>query len=475
MVSLLAGIIVAIGIAGLSKEAMNTFHEEARNAAAESGLRIGLERLRADLEKASFYSTGNIMADNQSLRFGGSIPVCSGQTTPVGAWTAGLTVAQRLAGIHLFQKQANVTTTAPASTLQLANGLTPDAIELGGNFTGGDEYVGWMDVVPPAGDTPCGTQVFRINMNTASGWRLVAAGLQAFTNAYQPGNPAAATRYMVRIGDNSNPTLYQYAALCATSPVYLNTAAVPPIAAINIDPTTPVGDVANSSGRCKLARWDAGSHGGLLRIAPVQVVHWDIIPATSVSLINYGLLNFGPQADPNNFVLTRQFVDITGILDPATLEVVAEYVVDMKFAFSVDPTADGLYSPPGAYPSTITSPLVHYMFDDTTNQTWAPDVSMTPVSGGAPQGPQRIRSVRARLATRTALPDRTQSIAGPPSIVVPPPPNETSAPPQSYLLRYCLGNASAGWGACPANTLTWTRVRTDITEVALPNQRHFFY
>ena len=40
-VSLVAGLIVALGIVGLSREATHTFHEEMRSSAAEANLRTG--------------------------------------------------------------------------------------------------------------------------------------------------------------------------------------------------------------------------------------------------------------------------------------------------------------------------------------------------------------------------------------------------------------------------------------------------
>ena len=67
-------------------------------------------------------------------------------------------------------------------------------------------------------------------------------------------------------------------------------------------------------------------------------------------------------------------------------------------------------------------------------------------------GPQRIRSVRYRLAFRTPFPDRRADLptnAGPP-----------------YITRYCMG---------PEPCTDWARVRTVISEVALLNQARANY
>jgi prepilin-type N-terminal cleavage/methylation domain-containing protein len=476
MVALVAGLIVSMAMVGLSKQAMNTFHEEARNAAAEAALRTGLERLRSDLSMAGFLSTGNIVADNRTLGFGGNIPTCIGNSTTTASFAAAPGI-KRLAGIHLYEGGA----TAAANTLEKANNLAPDMIDIGGNFTNGEDYVGHLVTASAAtslGDTACGSQVFQLDMNTATGWRLAAAcgatpcGATSgpFFNAFHPGT-SSTTQYIVRIADNSNPTLFQYALLCATNPVVFaagpGTGANPNFAFVNIDSTTtPVGDTANSSGNCKLKNWDAGN--GITRIAAVQVVEWDLQPQSAPTTLpkSYGYMS---TVDPNNLVLTRTFVDgLTGTPDATTIEAIAEYVIDVKFAFSVDTTAYGVATPvPGAYP---VAPLLHMPFEaataPNTNGGWAYDVSV----GGATLGPQRIRSTRVRLVTRTALPDRSSTIAAPPGDVFPP--VTTALSP--YLYRYCLGTGAAP-GICAANSVTWARARTAITEVALPNQSRFFY
>jgi prepilin-type N-terminal cleavage/methylation domain-containing protein len=496
MTALVAGLIVSMAMVGLSKQAMNTFHEEARNAAAEAALRNGLERIRSDLSMAAFLSTGNIRADNQAQHLGGSIPVCIGLTGTTQAYTGTPAGINHLAGIRLYSQGSTIITAGGwAANLETTNNLNPDKIDIGGNFTNGEDYVGHVITGAAAsslGDTPCnGTnQVFQLDMNTATGWRLNqscgAGGALCtstsgpFYSAFHPGLSSDTTQYMVRIADNSNPTLFQYGILCLTNPVVF-IAGNPGAAFVNIDSSvTPIGDAGNTSGNCKLQNWDAGN--GITRIAAVQVVEWDLmslqaLPATfpAASVPGYGYMT---TADPNNFVLTRTFQDAMGNLGASTLEPVAEYVIDLKFAFSVDNTLAGTTNPttvPGAYAA---APLVHMPFEAATppftNQQWGGDTTGG-VLGSPPAGPQRIRSARVRLVTRTALPDRTSINPTPPGDVFPP--STTAGSP--YIYRYCLGNAGVGNpgnGVCANNGgVTWTRARTAITEVALPNQSHFFY
>ena len=67
-VSLVAGLIVALGIVGLSRDATHTFHEEMRSSVAEANLRTAVDRLRADLSRAGYMSTGNVALDPMVAR-----------------------------------------------------------------------------------------------------------------------------------------------------------------------------------------------------------------------------------------------------------------------------------------------------------------------------------------------------------------------------------------------------------------------
>ena len=99
MVALVAGLSVAMAVVGVSKEATNTFHEEARvSARARMGLRVAMERLRMDLQRAAFMSTGNILGDPlvaRSATYTGTLPNLSnmGANIPYSM--------QTLAGIRL--------------------------------------------------------------------------------------------------------------------------------------------------------------------------------------------------------------------------------------------------------------------------------------------------------------------------------------------------------------------------------------
>jgi hypothetical protein len=197
-------------------------------------------------------------------------------------------------------------------------------------------------------------------------------------------------------------------------------------------------------------------------INPVQIVRWEIMSSTNeatntpqyanaLDRSNVGANDAG--IDPAKYDLMRTFVDAAGNPVYDTSELIAEYAVDLKVAFSVDNTTSGDLNPS----------IVTYAFDDGTNATWSYDVS-TKKAPPAGVGPQRIRSARVRLVTRTAMADRTVNIP------------LANFATQQFMYRYCLSTPCNTSGAANDDqTLHWARTRTITTEVALTNQAMAFY
>src|SRR5262249_29430248 len=158
-------------------------------------------------------------------------------------------------------------------------------------------------------------------------------------------------------------------------------------------------------------------------------VRWKIAP--TVAPYTAELKSTSP-TDAQKFDLYRVYLDSTNN-EVGTPELVAEYAVDLKVAFTVDNTATSgavcLAPTSNCPPYTPTRTQLSLSFGDPVNATaWAPDTSAGNVRN---PGPQRIRSVRVRVATRTALPDRTLLLS---------PPTYT---PTGYLYRYCTKNVAA--------------------------------
>ena len=102
----------------------------------------------------------------------------------------------------------------------------------------------------------------------------------------------------------------------------------------------------------------------------------------------------GDASTADKYELFRTFVDVTGTVAQQP-ELVAEYAVDLKFAFSSDLSLAGVAN------RQLT---VYGLSADTQNLTLADDITTNAVTQ-----PQRIRSVHFRLSTRSAIADRAQS------------------------------------------------------------------
>ncbi len=443
-VALVAGLIVAMGIVGLSRSATATFHEEMRNAAAEASLRSAMDRLRADLARAGFMSTGNIQADTAIAR----APTDPNNVQGINANMKGIL---QLAAVHLADGGSVTQNLLPLSANQNP-ALAPDYVEIGGNMTTADQFEVAV-VQPPSGNcqrillVPTSPAMYRLNV---VGPTAAPDELRAI---FQPVPKGMATQFIARLVDDAGHT--QYLATCpenVAAGFTTMTGAPQPYPYVDIDSTnTPIRTAQTTSTVSSLSGYAAGRAW----INPVQIVRWEITgpggkdpePAQYVNALNNVPLQPGT-ADPAKYDLMRTFVDATGVLVPQTSEIVAEYAVDLDFAFTVDA---GL--------SNQAPSLTTFGFDDgKSNYLWAQDVSQVP---SPLQGPQRIRAIRVRLATRTAQPDRTANI-----------PATQNNPNEEFLYRYCV------LAPCPAKpdaTLRWARTRTMTAEVSTPNLGRNYY
>jgi hypothetical protein len=471
-VALVAGLIVGIAVIGLSRDVTATFHEEQRTAAAESALRIAADKLAGDLQRAAFMSTGNIQNDP------GLVKGLNG--TGVGAQSVygqALVPPQlrQLASVRLYSggsfQAVNIKSVLPPqlvgtddiSSLSKLNGLNPDAIDISGNLTSSDAYV-VQDVLPTgaACTVAVGGQRVILADDPPSIWRIKSLGAGPAAAVFQAMWQPAAGVFMARIEDNLGK--FQYVEICNAGFLNPGGAGVPPTQGfVDIVAATPIITAANSGATGGGA---GGTGAGKLVINPVATVRWRVAPTYSTNCTPCGADGgvYDPlnpkNTDPFKFDLVRSWVDGTGA-EVGIPELVAEYGVDLKFAFTVDATA-------GPYPATgPATAMLSYTFDAeaTKNSAWANKVDQALSDPGpgcdtnpACNGPQRIRAVRFRVATRTAAPDRTAD-------VIPP------GAGTSFLYRYCVDNTASTLAKCTR----FARVRTIISEVALKNQARSFW
>jgi type II secretory pathway pseudopilin PulG len=434
-VALLAGLIVAMGIVSLSREATSTFHEEARSSAAEAALRTAVDRLRADLQRAGYMSTGNI----------GLAPRLAYPLVAPGGGAGARVPAGAPSGIKTLTSVSLTPSGSLANGLALSaqqpTALTPDLIQITGNMTSADEF----DVasVNTAGQPGC-TRIY-LAPNSPAVVRVIGAtaplnGGELKSIFFPSTLPTSALQFIVRLVDTNQCA--QYLATCKTS---LNVAGLDPannLPYVDVDPSTPIVTASAAGTSCGVSGFGEGS-----TINPVVTVRWEITAQTgAVDLepVQYASLE---TAATTKYDLMRSYVDATGTIVPDTSEIIAEYAVDLSFAFSVETG------------TALNPTIVTYPFDDPNdNNLWG--VPAAPAV--ANRGPQRIRAIRARLVTRTAIPDRSVNILVAPAYGT-----------QEFAYRYCvLPNG------CSVNTpgvLQWARTRTIVTEVALPNQAGNFY
>lgn len=433
MVSLTAGLIVAIAVAGLAKVATTTFYEESRVQVAELSLRIAVDRLRSDLQRAAYMSTSNVLTDPLMV-----LPAGQASYVVPAQFANGLGL---LAGVRYLPDSsfAGDDPNNQIATMSTANlGAIPDRLILGGNMTTADEYI-VQSILSGGG---CGGSTVTLSLDSPAISRLVrdAAGAllptataeAALTAAFAPvATVGVQSPWMARIVDDSGKR--QFVALCAARPVEMVSGAP----TIYTQLATPV-----------LSAQATGAQGGTtgfgvgrLTINPVQLVEWSVRDrsAETASITQNWAKDTGPDAG-TKFDLMRQYLDATGTR-VGTPELVAEYIVDFEIGLVLqNPIA-------GATPRMQVAP-----FDATSN----PLVTQNSTPTLAPAtGPQWIRSLRYRMATRAPMADREVDIARPAGT--------------GYAYRYCT---IAGGVCTPANS-RFARVRTLTGEVTLQNQTRF--
>lgn len=444
MVSLVAGVIIAIAVVGLAKAATTSFHEQVRLTTVEQSVRNAANRLRYDLTKVSFMGTGNIKL---ATGVGSAYPIPYGHRVAVnGVGEAALrygTKTQNLQGIRIQVSGSKAATESPLG-LATNNGLSPDTITITGNLTTDDQYLGmWVE---GAGSCGGGQVVLRAAADPANA-RLINGNAQNVRNAFVP---ADNHEFLARVVDEAG---------CQHFVVVNRADALQVNDPINARATI---DLCNGNDNTSVLRAHlpdpadtrlAGPKGvgcgvdpiGSVRISPLHRVRWYLAKNTDPLLDPPPTLG-GAEA---MFMLYRGFEDASGTLVPELTQVVAEYAVDMKFGIVVDDSSQ----PP---------PLNVRVFDlDSDNapsggpiDQWTMPASAT-ISGPGQPGPQRVRSVKFRVATRSALPDRTANLA--------------LLPGTPWITRYCLESAA------PASCTKFARVRSIVSEVALINQARMAY
>jgi len=462
MVSLVAGMIIAIAVVGLARTATTAFHEQVRLSSVEQNMRSAADRLRLDIARASFMGTGNIQlaAFDANQQANVVIPLGHGVARVIGQSVARYASTKDLAGIRVVPRGSY---SAYAAIQALSDGpvnlnnVKPDMLYLSGNFTTDEMYLG--HVSSNAGACGGGYQVQLNVLEDPAVGRLVNGATSAsdatrfVQNAF---TPAPGVRFLARVLDQK---------LCSHIVEIQDAAATTPgIVQINVCPDAggrpgilrPTEITAGSGGGATQCGWGGAAPGGGVLglqgeevwISPLARVRWFIGPATDATLLTgaqqAALTPVAPGALNEVFLLFRQILDANEQPVPTLPpQIVGEYAVDLKLGVVVD---DAAQAPPN-------NMRVFEMDSDpgTGNiKQWTDLPTATAYNG---PGPQRVRAVRYRLAVRASVPDRPAQLTGVPA---------------NYIGRYCLGGGPPGDQRC-------SRVRTIVSEVALVNQQKMTY
>jgi hypothetical protein len=299
------------------------------------------------------------------------------------------------------------------AALSQANDLDPDAIVIAGQMNSTEQFT-----------------IQAMSTDGAGGWNILIARDGALLRSEASALNAAAAitnvfkvSRFIRVVDKEGREAFGVVS-------GVNTAGTYPQVSVAPIPVMPVRSTQVTCG-CSLP-----CAGGFVNA--IHLVRWDIRVVNPATYPQYaGMFQKGSITDVNTAAkhvgeveaerteLVRVELDTAGAEDATTLEVVAEYAVDLKFGITVATPAIPI---PALSRYPLGDPLVY-------------STAATPGGGGTPQ---HIRAVQVRLSTRASRRDRDEDILPVSS--------------KGGIYRFSLG-ANGGYA----------RARTLITDVRLPN------
>lgn len=414
LVAMAAGLVVSMAAFLLAKNATQFFQNEARFSGAHLAATLGMSRLSADLRRASFLSSPNVQRD----------PKLCGQTA---GWPDGMS---RLAGIAITKQ-------TPIPDQSAANRLYPDSIVIGGSFDT-TELFPYTHIQQVGGG---GLQVFLSVQSTAVQRTLARAGgdPNVLSGIFRAGR-------ILRL-QRSGQTKFMYGVI---QNIQFNNPLTQIIVTLAATPALPTGRAFD----CALGEGFSGD-GGYAN--PVSRVRYELRSLA-------GHPRYGPivapiagslTGDDGRTELIRVELDADDNEMANTLELIAEYAVDLQFGLTIDnaPPGDGRL----INPQLQRLPIVWQQAPSAVH-TIAGDI--TTLAGARPED---IRAVQVRLSTRTRAPDRQVDLDG----------RDPNGDGRKF--RFLIPGAVPGItndtqevpaGSGPA----YARMRTLYADIALPNQ-----
>ncbi|KYF63804.1 PilW family protein [Sorangium cellulosum] len=406
LVAMAAGLVVSLAAFLLSKNATRFFQNEARASASHLAATIGLNRLATDLQRAAYLSTGNIQSPNDNQRCGAP-PI-----TPTGL--------RLLAGVTI-QRQGSVFLHPSELGQSIVNSMWPDAIIIGGSLNSTEVFESRV-----VNDN--GSWYIRLLDSAATRRTIQRAqgGGQGLEDIFQGGR-------FLRISRPNQKHLY--AVIDRMEPGNLVFLKSPPgVTTRDVEP------------ECGLPL--SGAHAWVSVISRVRYDIRSLVgKATSYSSLVTPITP-ALTGDNGRTELVRIELDDEDQERPETLEVIAEYAVDLKFGISAlqADTAQQKITPQiTRYPITATDNANVYTIAAANNQPLA--------------RPEDVRSVQIRLSTRTRAPDRDVGF-----------PVGTDGRRLRFLIPGIVSGVNTLADTVPAGAPpVFARMRTLYADVALPN------
>jgi hypothetical protein len=416
MVSITGGLFVAIAVFMLAKQSTNLYQSEGRAGNATLSSMVGFERLRQDVERASFLSSPMIRRD----------PKLCGDPVGSSDWPKYL---KHLQGVMITPANAAVVPNVLAK-----NGSKPDEITLAGSYVSDERFfadtissAGGSDTITLESDKGGLAKLGYVNLGSSP-----AAQAALLASVFAPGRA-------LRIVDKSNgrEAYGTIASVQGGSPptIILKSGAGGP----------PLIYRSGSALRCGVAGTARSSVVNVVNIVHYALRDMSTRVAYQPLFDNSG---FGPaQESLKRAELVREELDTEGEPIVGTEEIVSEFAVDLKFGITVGHVISG---------TNQISKLETLPPGDANVEAWAGDTTTVVGQAGAmpptsPPMPHLVRAVRIRFGVRSREADRPTNLDG-----------GTGMPMAPGLYR--VGTDPAGGGP-------FARVRTMQADVALRNQQ----
>jgi hypothetical protein len=364
MVALTGGLVFSIFVFMLTRDVTRFFQQETGLSDATAAMLTGYQRLRADVQRAGFLASPNLVKDvgRCPARFPLDAPPTD--TTFTAAPWSNFPLLPTLA-------LARVTTGTTTAWLT-ANGLAPDELILYGNYTSADQYPVRAHVADTASIflDPNSEELARAGFTTATATATLARLFPAGSIVRVVSANTGEEQYSIVAGVNGGTV------------------------AINLDPTFFLKPKTPTTS-CGLR-----GVGADLVVNPVNVIRYRLgsMSGNAAFAALYAGTGGGASAEAGwpRLDLLREELNPNGT-GTLSQELVTEFAVDFRVGAQVFvPGGTGLQF----YPEGDTANLPNYV---------GPSTASGPML--ANRGPHLIRALRPRLAVRTRSPDRQANVA----------------------------------------------------------------